>query len=122
LLGPYRRAIYRRKYNCLTAATVKLITAEPTQPLTFLPYHDLVYDDSIGDSKKRGKIAWFWLCAYRFLSIKMITSPTAMIAMIAPAPIPKTYVSVMGAGVGVGPGVGSGASSTLMYVIACEGP
>ena len=38
----------------------------------------------------------------RFRSIKMITSP---IAIIAAVPMPNTYVSVIVAGVGVGAGV-----------------
>ena len=48
----------------------------------------------------------------------MITSPITTIAIIAPAPIPNTYVSVMGAGVGVGGGVAAGGSSTFMAVSA----
>jgi hypothetical protein len=49
------------------------------------------------------------LGAYRFLSIRMITSPIATIAIIAAAPMPNTYASVIGAGVGVGSGVACGA-------------
>ncbi len=61
------------------------------------------------------------LNAYRFLSIRMTTSPIAMIAIIDPAPMPSTYVSVIGAGVGVGAGVASGAFSTLRAVTADDG-
>ena len=60
------------------------------------------------------------LVAYRFRSIRMITSPIITIAIIAPAPKPKTYVSVIGAGVGVGGGVSAGALSTYMAVSADE--
>jgi len=48
----------------------------------------------------------------------MITRPITTIAIIAAAPMPNTYVSVIGAGVGVGAGVATGASSTPMAVSA----
>jgi hypothetical protein len=46
------------------------------------PYHSplLVFNPV----KMRGKIAWYSRFAYLFLSIRIITSPTAMIAMIMP--------------------------------------
>jgi hypothetical protein len=71
------------------------------------------------DELKKGKVG----CAvpfgcYRFRSIRIITSPIKTIAIIAAAPMPKTYVSVIGAGVGVGAGVAAGASSTFMEVSA----
>ena len=58
---------------------------------------------------------------YRFLSIRITTSPIAMIAIIEPAPKPNTYASVIGAGVAVGAAVGCGADSTLRAVTADEG-
>jgi hypothetical protein len=48
----------------------------------------------------------------------MITSPITTIAIIAAAPMPNTYVSVIGAGVGVGAGVAAGASPTFTAVSA----
>ena len=71
------------------------------------------------DELKKGKVGFVRLLGvYRFLSSRMITSPTTTIAIIAPAPMPNTYVSVIGAGDGVGAGVGSGADSTFMAVSA----
>jgi hypothetical protein len=72
---------------------------------------------------KKGErsVAWFLSDAYRFLSIRMITMPITTIAIIAAAPIPKTYMSVIGAGVGVGAGVAAGASSTNKAVSANDG-
>jgi hypothetical protein len=59
-----------------------------------------------------------FLAAYRFRSIRIIVSPITTIAIIAAVPMPKTYVSVIGAGVGVGGGVSAGTSSTVMPVSA----
>ena len=50
----------------------------------------------------------------------MMTRPIATIAASDAAPMPSTYVSVMGAGVADGAGVASGAFSTLMAVTADE--
>ena len=50
----------------------------------------------------------------------MITNPIAMIAMIAPAPRPNTYVSVIGAGDSVGGAVAAVADSTMMSVSSQE--
>jgi hypothetical protein len=72
---------------------------------------------------KKGErnVAWFLSDAYRFRSIRMITRPITTIAIMAAAPMPKTYVSVMGTGVGAGAGVASGASITVKAVTAREG-
>ena len=43
-----------------------------------------------------------------------------MTAISMALPMPKTYVSVIGAGVGVGAGVVAGASSTFMAVCAFD--
>ena len=48
--------------------------------------------------------------------------PITMIAIIAAAPIPNTYVSVIDGGADVGVGVAAGASDTSMNVCANEGP
>jgi hypothetical protein len=67
---------------------------------------------------KKGESEVAFLAAYRLLSIRIIISPITIIAIIAAVPMPKTYVSVIGAGVGVGGGVSAGTSSTVMAVSA----
>ena len=55
----------------------------------------------------------------RFRSIRIITIPITKIAIIAAAPKPKTYESVIDSGADVGAGVDGGAS-TYMAVSALE--
>jgi hypothetical protein len=83
----------------------------------FLTYFQLELKFA-GATKKREIGLCFSLDAYRFLSSKNSSNPTATMAMIMPIPKPITYVSVIGAGVGVGGGVAAGASSTFMAVSA----
>jgi hypothetical protein len=65
---------------------------------------------------KKGEREVAFFGAYRFLSIRIITSPTTTIAMIMPMVAGTKYMSATDAGVGVGAGVGSGADSTFMAV------
>src|SRR4030042_4013771 len=83
---------------------------EPSQPLILL---SVAHDCPLMTKKGESVFVRFLLGAYRFLSSRKSSSPTAMMAMIMPIPNPITYVSVIGAGVGVGAGVASGASSTF---------
>jgi len=57
---------------------------------------------------------------YRVLSIRIITSPTTMIAIIIPIIPGRMYTSAVEAGIGVGSIVAARASSTLMAVSADE--
>ena len=50
--------------------------------------------------------------------IRMSFIPITEIAIIAPAPMPNRYVSIIDAGVGVESGVAAGAYSTVMLVSA----
>ena len=61
--------------------TVSFNSAEPTQPLVIL-----LFDDGLRVTPKKWGEDCLVLavCVYRFLSIRMITSPTARIAMITP--------------------------------------
>jgi hypothetical protein len=83
-------------------------------------YHQLFYpifcDLDLSDlffypEKKRGKIRFFYGLLYFLRIIKISTRPITTIAASPAAPIPNTYVSVIGAGVGSGGGVGSGATT-----------
>ena len=69
---------------------------------------------------KKGKV----ICVTSFGIYRLLSNSKAkpiMTTMRMALPMPKTYVSVIGAGVAVGTGVASGASSTVKAVTACDG-
>ena len=62
--------------------------------------------------KKRGKSGWFLFVAYRFLSIRMITSPMTTIAIMMPIDTGRKYRSAAEAGTGVASAAPVGVSNT----------
>jgi hypothetical protein len=85
---------------------------EPSQPVSPMPM--------ILTPKKEGGKFGLLLVAYRFLSIRMISSPIAMIATIVPIDIGRKYRSAADAGIGVGSAVAAGASLACKYVVAYD--
>jgi hypothetical protein len=96
-------------------------TQSPLSPILPLPMRSI-------PRKRKGEDCFVVLCvlfvAYRFLSIRMISAPTTMMATIMPIDAGTMYWSATDAGGGVGVGVGdcTGASSTVMKVCADDGP
>jgi hypothetical protein len=61
--------------------------------------------------KRGGRLDFVYGFLYFLRIIRISTRPITIMTTIAAAPIPKTYVSVIGAGVGSGGGGGSGATT-----------